>query len=320
MTAFGGGTPAPEEDYAPRGERPFASDRLPGDVQTGRADGVSGGMPSPPGMSLRCEDLGFSYGESRSLVPALRGVGFELAAGCCMALLGASGSGKSTLLNVIKGLEESATGVVALDGVPRGSAGFAQLQRRVGLVFQTPELQLFASSAREDVAFGPRQLGWAEEDVGAAVDEAMALVGLPRDEFGGRHPYALSGGEQRRLALAGVLAMRPRLLLLDEPFVSLDPATRRELARILARLRETGVTLMLATHDVDLAWALSDELLVLEDGHVSVGGRWDAGEPGRATLAAAGLREPFLIGLWRRLGREPEEAPRTAAEAAEALR
>ena len=186
-------------------------------------------------------------------------------------------------------------------------------------MFQTPEMQLFAASAREDVAFGPRRLGWPEAEVASAVDEAMELVGLPPERFGARHPYALSGGEQRRLALAGVLAMRPRLLLLDEPFVSLDPATRRELARILTRLRDGGVTLVLATHDVDLAWALCDELLVLDAGSVVAAGPWDVGEAGRDLLAASRLREPFLVELWRRLGRDPAEAPRTAAAAAEAL-
>ncbi len=114
--------------------------------------------------------------------------------------------------------------------------------------------------------------------------------------------------------------MRPRLLLLDEPFVSLDPATRRELAKILSRLREDGVTLVLATHDVDLAWALCDQLLVLDAGRVAATGRWDFGESGRELLAASRLREPFLVELWRRLGRDPSTAPRTAAAAAEALR
>ena len=209
---------------------------------------------------------------------------------------------------------------MVLDGVERREdAGYAGLQREVGLVFQIPELQLFAASAREDVAFGPRRLGWPEEEVTAAVDEALELVGLPPEEFGGRHPYALSGGEQRRLALAGVLAMRPRLLLLDEPFVSLDPATRRELARILGRLRSDGVTLVLATHDVDLAWALCDDLLILEEGRVAAAGAWDFGEAGRRLLAASRLREPFLVELWRRLGRDPATAPATFAEAAEAL-
>ncbi len=271
------------------------------------------------GMALACEGLGFSYEEARAPIPALRSVRFDLAAGRALALLGASGSGKSTLLQVIKGLDAPETGRVMLDGAEASQPGYAGLQRQVGLVFQTPELQLFAVSAREDVAFGPRRLGWPDAEVAAAVDEAMELVGLPPERFGARHPYALSGGEQRRLALAGVLAMRPRLLLLDEPFVSLDPATRRELVRILTRLREQGVTLVLATHDVDLAWALCDELLVLDEGRVAAAGAWDVGEAGRRLLTASRLREPFLVELWRRLGRDPAEAPRTAAEAAEAL-
>jgi energy-coupling factor transporter ATP-binding protein EcfA2 len=270
-------------------------------------------------MSLVCRAVGFSYLEAQEPIPALREVSFELGAGRSLALLGASGSGKSTLLQVVKGLDAPETGAVLLDGAGAGEADYAGLQRQVGLVFQTPELQLFATSAREDVAFGPRRLSWAEDEVTAAVDEALELVDLPPDRFGDRHPYALSGGEQRRLALAGVLAMRPRLLLLDEPFVSLDPATRRELVTILSRLRADGVTLVLATHDVDLAWALCDELLLLDEGRAAAAGAWDLGDSGRGLLAASKLREPFLVELWRRLGRDPREAPRTSAEAAEAL-
>jgi energy-coupling factor transporter ATP-binding protein EcfA2 len=271
------------------------------------------------GLSLECRAVGFSYQEARAPVPALHDVSFVLGAGRSLALLGASGSGKSTLLQVVKGLDAPETGAVLLDGAGAGEAAYAGLQRQVGLVFQTPELQLFATSAREDVAFGPRRLGWTEDEVAAAVDEALELVDLPPDLFGDRHPYALSGGEQRRLALAGVLAMRPRLLLLDEPFVSLDPATRRELVTILSRLRADGVTLLLATHDVDLAWALCDELLLLDAGGVAASGAWDLGEAGRELLAASRLREPFLVELWRRLGRDPREAPRTYSAAAEAL-
>jgi len=270
-------------------------------------------------MSLACRAVGFSYEEAQAPIPALRDVDVELAGGRSLALLGASGSGKSTLLQVVKGLDPPQSGSVLLDGAGAGAAGYAGLQKQVGLVFQTPELQLFAASAREDVAFGPRRLGWGEDEVAAAVDEALELVGLPPDRFGERHPYALSGGEQRRLALAGVLAMRPRLLLLDEPFVSLDPATRRELASILARLRREGVTLVLATHDVDLAWALCDDLLLLDAGRVAAAGQWDLGDDARELLAASRLREPFLVELWRRLGRDPREAPRTFAQAAEAL-
>ncbi len=277
------------------------------------------GVNEARGMTLVCRGLDFSYEEGDVPIPALRDIGFDLGAGRSLALLGASGSGKSTLLQVIKGLDRPEAGEVLLDGAGPDDVSGRELRRQVGLVFQTPELQLFAASAREDVAFGPRRLGWSEATVTAAVDEALQLVSLPPEEFGGRHPYALSGGEQRRLALAGVLAMRPRLLLLDEPFVSLDPATRRELARILSRLRAGGVTLVLATHDVDLAWALCDQLLVLDEGRVAAAGAWELGESGRRVLAANRLREPFLVELWRRLGRDPAEAPHTVAEAAEAL-
>jgi cobalt/nickel transport system ATP-binding protein len=113
--------------------------------------------------------------------------------------------------------------------------------------------------------------------------------------------------------------MRPRLLLLDEPFVSLDPGTRRDLVAILERLKAGGITLLLATHDVDLAWSLCDQRLLLADGCVEAAGDWDFAGAGGSLLAANRLREPFLVELWRRLGRDPRSAPRTSDEAAEAL-
>jgi energy-coupling factor transporter ATP-binding protein EcfA2 len=277
------------------------------------------GRSSRAGMSLACGDLSFSYEEARAPIPALREVSFQLRAGGSLGLMGASGSGKSTLLQVVRGLDQPESGAVLLDGAGPVDARYAALQREVGLVFQAPELQLFASTARDDVAFGPRRLGWPEEQVTSAVDAALDVVGLPPSRFAERHPYALSGGEQRRLALAGVLAMRPRLLLLDEPFVSLDPGTRRQLVGILERLKASGVTLLLATHDVDLAWALCDELLVLGDGRLVAAGPWDFSLAGSRLFAANRLREPFLVELWRRLGRDSQGAPRTAAQAAKAL-
>jgi energy-coupling factor transporter ATP-binding protein EcfA2 len=272
-----------------------------------------------PGMGLACRDVSFSYDEGGVPVPALREVSFELPAGGSLALLGASGAGKSTLLQVLRGLDRVESGVVLLDGIEPDGEGYVERQLEVGLVFQVAELQPFASTARDDVAFGPRCLGWQEADVTAAVEAAFDLVDMPLADFGGRHPYSLSGGEQRRLALAGVLAMRPRLLLLDEPFVSLDPGTRRELVSILERLKADGVTLLLATHDVDLAWALCDERLLLADGRVAAAGDWGFGEDGGRLLAANRLREPFLVELWRRLGRSAETVPKNAVEAAEAL-
>ncbi len=271
------------------------------------------------GMSLDCRRLSFSYGEGRIAIPALRDVEFSLAAGEAMAVLGASGSGKSTLLQVVRGLDAPEAGVVLLDDIKPGSRVYGELQRQVGLVFQIPEVQLFAATARQDVAFGPTRLGWGEAEVEAAVTRAFELVGLPVADYGERHPYSLSGGEARRLALAGVLAMRPRLLLLDEPFVSLDPVSRQDLIGILERLKADGVTLLLVTHDVDLAWRLCEMRLILEGGRVATAGPWSFDDQDRDVLTANRLREPLLVELWRRLGRAAHDAPRTLEEAAEAL-
>ena len=305
-----------------RGDTPAAGPATPG-TRYGR--GVPGGPEAPrgtgvPGMRLSCRGLTVAYEEAGRPIPALTDVGFDIAAGASVALLGATGAGKSTLLQTLKGLLEPEAGEVRLDGLAAGDEGFVTRRREIGLVFQRPELQLFAGSAREDVAFGPRRLGWPADEVAAAVEAALELVGLPPDEFGQRHPYALSGGEQRRLALAGVLAMRPRLLLLDEPFVSLDPAARRALGAVLRRLLGGGTTVVLATHDVDVAWELCDQRLVLDEGRLAAAGPWAFGAGGEEALAGRGLKPPFLVELWRRLGRPAAEAPRPCAAAAEVLR
>ena len=277
------------------------------------------GVLDGPGMTLMCRGLSFSYDEGGTAVPALRDVGFSVESGQAVAVLGASGSGKSTLLQVIRGLDDPSAGAVVLDGNELASPSYGALRRQVGLVFQTPEAQLFAATARDDVAFGPRQLGWSAAAVDDAVVEAFAQVQLSLAEYGDRHPYSLSGGEARRLALAGVLAMRPRLLLLDEPFVSLDPASRTELVAVLERLKVDGITMLLVTHDVDLAWRLCEARIILEAGRVAATGPWRFDGDDSGPLAATRLRDPLLIELWRRLGRDLGGAPRTIEDAAEAL-
>jgi energy-coupling factor transporter ATP-binding protein EcfA2 len=269
-------------------------------------------------VRLDCRELTFAYDEGGRPLTAIDHVSFAVDEGTATALLGPSGAGKSTLLQLVRGLMAPAGGEVLLDGLTPADGGYSQAQRRVGIVFQQPEMQLFSTSAAEDVAFGPRQFGFAADEVERAVTESLDLVGLPRARFGERHPYSLSGGEQRRLAIAGVLAMRPRALLLDEPFVSLDPGSRRELAAIFARLRADGMTMVLATHDVDQAWALCDTRVILAAGRVVDAGAWRLGEGGDDLLTANRLRVPVLAELWRRLGRAGS-APRTAAEAAEEL-
>lgn len=249
---------------------------------------------------IACEGLSFSYDEGATTIAALRAVDLRLPAGASIALLGPTGSGKSTLLQLLRGLLVPDAGRVLLDGLAAGQPGHEERERRIGLVFQMPEMQLFAATCHDDVAFGPRQLGWSEAEVDAAATRALAAVGLPADRFGARHPYSLSGGEQRRLALAGVLAMRPGVLLLDEPFVSLDPASRRELEDILRGLRAGGMGLVLATHDVDRAFALCEGRVILDEGAVVDAGPWRFGAGGEDVLLAHRLKPPFVVELWRR--------------------
>ena len=253
-------------------------------------------------LGVRCEAVSFRYDEGATTIEALRGVDLTFAPGASVALLGPTGSGKSTLLQLLRGLLAPDEGRVLLDGLAAGASGYEERERRMGLVFQMPEMQLFAATCRDDVAFGPRQLGWSDGAVDEAATSALAAVGLPADRFGARHPYSLSGGEQRRLALAGVLAMRPGLLLLDEPFVSLDPASRRDLEAILRDLRTGGMGLVLATHDVDRAYALCESRVVLDEGVVVDAGPWRFGAGGEDVLLSHRLKPPFVVELWRRRG------------------
>ncbi len=297
-------------------------------------DGVAGtpgrvaDVPSAPdvaesaavsGIGLGCANVDLAYRSGAHAIAALRDVSFSLAPGSTTALLGRSGSGKSTVLLVLRGLLEADSGCIEVDGHKDGSAEQAAAQRRVGIVFQRAETQLFAATAAEDVAFGPRQLGLSAAQVDEAVQAAMTAVDLPAHDYGERHPYSLSGGEQRRLALAGVLAMRPAALLLDEPFVSLDPGGRRDLACVLERLAGAGMTLLLATHDMDLAWRLCDERLILDEGRLVAAGPWQMGRGGEESLLSAGLPLPTLVELWQLMGRATSSAPRTAQQAAREL-
>lgn len=276
-------------------------------------------LPAVVPLGVVCRDVSFRYDEGATTVAALSAVDLELTPGSAVALLGPTGSGKSTLLQLVRGLLSPDQGSVLLDGLEPEQAGHDDRERRIGLVFQMPEMQLFAATCRDDVAFGPRQLGWPPAEVDDAVAGALTAVGLPPASFAERHPYSLSGGEQRRLALAGVLAMRPALLLLDEPFVSLDPASRRDLQAILGDLRASGMGLVLATHDVDRAYALCDSRIVLDQGSVVDAGPWRFGAGGEEALLVHRLRPPFVVELWGRLGRKAAGAPPQLAAAAEAL-
>ena len=219
-------------------------------------------------------NVSYAYGtadDGRRGRKALDGVSLEVPAGSTLAIVGQTGSGKSTLLRLVCALEAPDAGEVVVAGVPTArKRDRRRLHGRIGLVMQRPERQLFAQTVREDVSFGPRNLGLPADEVARRCDEALALVGLSGKADAS--PFELSGGQQRLCAIAGILAMRPRLLVLDEPMAGLDPRGRAELMRILASVREGGATIVQVTHSMDDA-ARCDRVVVLDRSHVIMAGR-----------------------------------------------
>lgn len=201
---------------------------------------------------------------------ALDGVDFQLHSGECVAVFGANGSGKTTFILHLNGLLRGEGSVEVcghcIDGEIKGSA-LADVRARLGMVFQNSDEQLFMPTVLEDVAFGPANLGLPPEEASARAREALDQVGMK--DAAGKAPYHLSAGEKRRVALAGVLAMRPQILVLDEPTTSLDPPGQRELVRLLRRLPQAKI---LVTHDADFAAALATRAVFFERGRIAAEG------------------------------------------------
>jgi energy-coupling factor transport system ATP-binding protein len=235
---------------------------------------------------------------------ALADVSLDIGRGSCVAIIGVTGSGKSTLAQHFNGLLRPTSGELIVDGLDLAvpSVDLRALRRRVGMLFQSPEAQLFAPTVLADVAFGPRQAGLAAP---AAADRALAAleqVGLPPQIYALRSPFDLSGGQMRRVALAGVLAVHPSVLVLDEPTVGLDAAGRAEFYRYVERARhERGITLILVSHDMAEVAALADWLLVLHAGRLVAQGPPGALFAQAEQLHEWGLAAPPLAELLERL-------------------
>ncbi|MDC7222377.1 MAG: energy-coupling factor transporter ATPase [Spirochaetales bacterium] len=230
---------------------------------------------------------------------ALEEVSFCLKKGETACLIGTTGSGKSTLLQHLNGLLLADEGEVSLlGGRPLGPATTEEevlsLRRKVGLVMQRPEKQLFERYVGDDVAFAPRQMGLKGKKLSLRVKDAMDRAGLPFQQFKDRPTFALSGGEKRKAALAGVLAMEPEILLLDEPSAGLDPLSRRDLHRILGDLQERGITLIIATHDMDEAALLGHQILLMDKGKVALSGSAEQVFSQGDELRRRGLEPPFI--------------------------
>lgn len=266
---------------------------------------VSSTAEQPPPPLLACEDLSHVYFKGTPLESvALRGVTLAVRAGEFVGLVGPTGSGKSTLVQHFNGLLRPTGGRVFVDGndIHGAGASLRHVRRKIGLLFQYPEHQLFEETVREDVAFGPRNLGLDPEEVEERVDESLGLVGLDPDAFGKRSPFSLSGGEMRRVAIAGVLAMRPEVLILDEPTAGLDPVGRDEILNRITTFRgREGMTVILISHSMDDVARLCDRVVVLHRGLVFL----DA--PTRTAFAQAerlreiGLDVPRVADLLLRL-------------------
>ncbi|KLK89176.1 ABC transporter ATP-binding protein [Methanoculleus sediminis] len=247
---------------------------------------------------LEAENVAYAYQNSP---PALAGVSVRIEAGSKTALVGPNGAGKSTLLLMLNGMLRPASGVIRFEGRPLAydNRSLRDLRRRVGFVFQNPDVQIVAPTVEQDVAFGPVNLGLPPDAVRQAVRDALGYVGLRGYEK--RPPHHLSGGEKKRVAIAGILAMQPEVLVFDEPTSALDPASSEEVMELLDELASGGRTVLVSTHDVELAYRWADSVILMERGGVLARGAPEEVFSDHNLLAAARLKPPALLDLYNEL-------------------
>jgi len=274
------------------------------------------------------KNLCHTYQSGPLLKAALVDINLEIERGSCVAIIGVTGSGKSTLVQHFNGLLHPTAGTIIVDGI-NVSAKRARdpdlqtLRRRVGMLFQFPEAQLFEHTVYGDIAFGPRRMKLSKHEVRTRVLKALETVGLPPRDFAQRSPFELSGGQMRRVALAGVLAMSPAVLVLDEPTTGLDADGRAEFYYYLRRAQqEQGVTIVLVSHDMTEVAALANWLCVLHNGRLVMQGMPRTVFAQGGALHSWGLAEPplsELLMLLRKQGMDIPEETLTLDEAFAAL-
>jgi len=234
---------------------------------------------------------------------ALNEVSLSIRDGEFVGIIGHTGSGKSTLISHLNGLERSEPGVVFVNGMDLGEKGadLIAIRRTVGLVFQYPEYQLFEETVAKDVAFGPTNLGLDTGEISKRVELALRQVGLDPAAVSEKSPFELSGGQKRRVAIAGVLAMQPAILILDEPAAGLDPTGRREMFELIRGIHDSGTTVVMVSHSMDDVGRLCDRLFVLNRGEIAYTGTPAEVFVHENRLHAIGLDVPECAKLARRL-------------------
>lgn len=249
-------------------------------------------------MGIRIENISYLY--TSSFTPdrlALSDVTFNVAPNEILAVIGPPGSGKTTLIQHFNGLLKPTHGKIYVDSIDltRSKTDLYQIRRKVGLVFQFPEIQLFEETVFDDIAFGPRNLGFSSDQVEERVKQAMQTVGLGFEQFGKRSPFHLSGGEKRRAAIAGVLAIEPQILILDEPTVGLDRVGTDLIEKVIIQYHHQGKMVILVSHDIDLVARLAPRIIIMEAGKIIYDGSREAlfGE-NRSLLSGAGFDLPEI--------------------------
>jgi energy-coupling factor transport system ATP-binding protein len=274
-------------------------------------------------MLLQLENAGLVYQKGTAFEQyGIKGVSLTIEQGERVGIAGPIGSGKSSLIAVMSGIDSPDEGSLVIDGVDIGNRDTVE-RGSIGVAFQSPENNLFEKSVFDDVAFAPRSLELEDSEVKRRVEAALMDVGLDPDRFGPRNPFSLSSGEQRRVALAGVLALEPQLLLLDEPTAYLDPHTREDIITRLTRLnREQGTTIVIVGHDMDELAEFAERMVIMDAGSKVVDGSAAELLTQEELLQRHGLEAPGTVKLCRllseKLGR-PVEPVLDEARAAEIL-
>lgn len=267
-------------------------------------------------MSIKVENLTYIYDEGLPFAhKALDDVSFEIKKGDFVGLIGHTGSGKSTLIQHLNGIMKPSSGKIYVNDfdITDRSQNLTEIRKRVGIVFQYAEYQLFEETVEKDIAFGPQNLGLSEEEVQERVKKAMSDVGLDYDQFSQKSPFDLSGGQKRRVAIAGVIAMHPEVLILDEPTAGLDPGGRDEIFELIKSLHENNaMTIILSSHSMDDMAKLVNTLMVMNKGRLEL-----MGEPREIfkdhseMLKGIGLDIPQVLELAIKLRKEAKFNIRT---------